>query len=164
MNRPFGIAVLVAVSFAGRAAGTPTTDNPEIAPIPFSDSQPSKAQPKPLAIVAPILAAEAVPVLGKKVVGPNDKDIVGQVVDVLVDKDGKPTAVVIDVGGFLGVGSRKIAVDWQSLTFRPSNHDAPVQLSLDREQVQAAPEYKESGSVTAVVVPPAQSGRTDAPD
>ena len=37
------------------------------------------------------------------------------VVDVLVDRSGLPLGAVIDFGGFLGVGSRKIAIDWQLL-------------------------------------------------
>jgi hypothetical protein len=36
----------------------------------------------------------------------------GRIVDVIVDRSGQVRAAVIDFGGFLGVGSRKIAVDW----------------------------------------------------
>src|SRR6266849_2785320 len=37
--------------------------------------------------------------------------------DVLVDRSGIVRAAVIDFGGFLGVGSRKIVVDWNALHF-----------------------------------------------
>ena len=67
------------------------------------------------------------------------------VVDVLVDGDGRPRAAVIDFGGFLGVGSRKIAIDWELLQFRPADRTQPVRLVLGRAEVQAAPEYKPSG-------------------
>ena len=163
MNLSGAIAVMLTASCAAAAFATPTSDVPDISPTPFPDFQP-KAQQKPPAIVSPMPAVEAVAVLGKKVLGPDDKGVVGQIVDILIDKDGKPTAAVIDVGGFLGVGSRKIAVDWKSLKFKPGNQDAPVSLTLDREQVQSAPEYKESGSVTAVVVTPAQPEQSNAPD
>ena len=78
----------------------------------------------------------------------------GRVVDVLVDQDGKPRAAVIDFGGFLGVGSRKIAVDWQLLQIRPGNRDAPVLLGLNRAQVQAAPEYKDADVAPKVIPAP----------
>ena len=43
----------------------------------------------------------------------------GRIVDVLVDRSGQVRAAIIDFGGFLGVGSRKIAVDWNALHFPP---------------------------------------------
>ena len=41
----------------------------------------------------------------------------GRIVDVIVDRAGAVRAAVIDFGGFLGVGSRKIVVDWNALRF-----------------------------------------------
>ena len=41
----------------------------------------------------------------------------GRIVDVIVDRTGTVRAAVIDFGGFLGVGSRKIVVDWSALHF-----------------------------------------------
>jgi hypothetical protein len=41
----------------------------------------------------------------------------GRIVDLLVDETGKPRAAIIDFGGFLGVGIRKIAIDWHTLRF-----------------------------------------------
>jgi hypothetical protein len=96
-------------------------------------------------------------ILGKKVRDASGKDM-GLVVDVLVDRDAAVRAAVIDFGGFLGVGSRKIAIDWRLLQFDPANHDAPIVLSLDRAEVQEAPEYKPSaqpGPIVLVGPPPA---------
>jgi len=60
---------------------------------------------------------------------------------VVVDSAGEPRAAIIDFGGFLGVGSRKVAVDWNALHFSPSNKPSEVILNLSRDQVKAAPEY-----------------------
>ena len=57
---------------------------------------------------------QAMPILGTPVTGPDGKAI-GRLVDVLVDAAGAPEAAVIDVGGFMGVGTRKIAVHWSTL-------------------------------------------------
>jgi hypothetical protein len=87
----------------------------------------------------------------------------GMAIDVLVDSDGRPRAAVIDFGGFLGVGSRKIAIDWELLQFRPADRTQPVHLALGRAEVQAAPEYKPSSQSAEVVAPP-PSARESAPD
>jgi hypothetical protein len=74
----------------------------------------------------------------------------GSIVDVIVDRAGTVRAAVIDFGGFLGVGSRKIVVDWNALHFgRIANKSDSISLELTKEQVMAAPEYKEG---TPIVV------------
>ncbi len=105
----------------------------------------------------PVAPGSAVAILGKKVSGPSGENM-GLVVDVLVGSDGTPRAAVIDFGGFLGVGSRKIGVAWPLLHFKPDDRDAPILLDLDRAQVQAAPEYKEAAKPTQILAPPAPAG------
>ena len=53
----------------------------------------------------------------------------GRIVDVLVDGQGMARAAIIDFGGFLGVGSRKIAVAWQALHFVPPARSATASFS-----------------------------------
>jgi hypothetical protein len=80
-------------------------------------------------------------ILGREVVSAADENM-GRIVDVVVDRKGQVRAAIIDFGGFLGVGSRKIAVDWSALQFPPPGQpDAKVTLELTRDQVKAAPEY-----------------------
>ena len=55
-------------------------------------------------------------ILGREVRSTADENM-GRIVDVLVDRSGQVRAAIIDFGGFLGVGSRKIAVDWNALHF-----------------------------------------------
>ena len=69
-------------------------------------------------------------------------DNIGRVIDVLVDTDGHPVAAVLDFGGFLGVGNRKIAVTWSSLQFAPAKDGLTITLALDAESIRAAPDYK----------------------
>lgn len=80
-------------------------------------------------------------VLGKEVRSATGEDM-GRIVDVLVDQSGRVRAAVIDFGGFLGVGSRKIVVDWRALHFAPADQPDRISLDLTRDQVSAAPEYK----------------------
>ncbi len=85
-------------------------------------------------------------VLGKDVRSATNEDM-GHIVDVVVDGTGEPRAAIIDFGGFLGVGSRKIAVDWNALHFTPGNNPTPITLDLTRDQVKAAPEYADKKPV-----------------
>jgi PRC-barrel domain len=82
-------------------------------------------------------------ILGRQVLGAADENM-GRIVDVIVDHSGRVRAAVIDFGGFLGVGSRKIAVDWSALHFPPPGQpNVKISLDLTRDQVKAAPEYQE---------------------
>ena len=78
-------------------------------------------------------------------------ETMGRIVDVIVDGEGTPRAAIIDFGGFLGVGSRKIAVDWKALHFLPTaSKRYSIALELSREQVKAAPEYKEGEPIVVL--------------
>jgi hypothetical protein len=89
-------------------------------------------------------------VLGREVLSATNENM-GRIVDVLVDRTGQVRAAIIDFGGFLGVGSRKIAVDWNALDFpSPGKPDARITLELTRDQVKAAPEYQEGKPVVVL--------------
>jgi hypothetical protein len=81
-------------------------------------------------------------ILGRRVQGPTGEDM-GRVVDVLTDNSGRVRVAIIDFGGFLGVGARRIAVDWPLLRFIPNGPEPALLLSLSVEKLRAAPEYKD---------------------
>ncbi|QXX73742.1 hypothetical protein MHY1_00542 [Methylovirgula sp. HY1] len=90
-------------------------------------------------------------------------DNMGRIVDLLVDRDGKARAAIIDFGGFLGVGSRKVAVDWHALHFPTKGKLDEAILALSRDQVRTAPEYKPGEPVVVLQAssahpPPAHAG------
>ena len=115
-------------------------------------SQGAAAQPDSTASpsVTILETQEAQSILGRDVRSLADEDM-GRIVDILVDGEGRVRAAIIDFGGFLGVGNRKIAVDWKALHFVPAaGKRYGVVLELTRDQVKAAPEYKE-GKPTVVL-------------
>ncbi len=103
--------------------------------------------PAPPPSVTVIGARDAHGILGREVRSAANEDM-GRIVDVIVDREGTVRAAVIDFGGFLGVGSRKIVVEWNALRFGgvASKNDS-ITLELTKEQVNAAPEYKEDTPV-----------------
>ena len=96
-----------------------------------------------IGVINPLLYRDIINegILGKSVYSAANEDM-GRVVDVIVKRTGEVRAVVIDFGGFLGVGSRTIAVDWSALRFPKSGPMDHIILELTRDQVRLAPEYK----------------------
>ena len=104
-------------------------------------------EPAPPPSVTVIGARDAHGILGREVRSAVNEDM-GRIVDVIVDREGSVRAAVIDFGGFLGVGSRKIVVDWGALRFGGvANKRDSITLELTKAQVSAAPEYKEDAPV-----------------
>ena len=70
-------------------------------------------------------------------------ETVGDINDVLIDKDGKVAAVVLGVGGFLGVGERHAAVTFRSLQLtRDANGNPLVRVDVTKDQLKSQPEWK----------------------
>jgi hypothetical protein len=116
---------------ARSADRSPATDAEHGTPITTGDGTPATV----------IDDREVEGILGKSVSSKTGEDM-GQIVDVIVRRDGQVRAAIIDFGGFLGVGSRKVAVEWSALSFPPSGKLDHVILDLTRDKVRLAPEYR----------------------
>jgi hypothetical protein len=138
-KRLITLMAMALAMFATAASGAETS--------PQQDTSPPAAPPPSVTIIR---AREAHGVLGRDVRSPADEDM-GRIVDVIVDRSGMVRAAVIDFGGFLGVGSRKIVVDWNALHFaRVADKGDSITLELTKEQVTAAPEYKEDAPIVVL--------------
>jgi sporulation protein YlmC with PRC-barrel domain len=145
-------ATMWAIALIALAAATPISmaeDGPAPARTDPPDDTPAK--PPDGAPAVPILESHDLQgILGKEVLSAAGENM-GRIVDVVVDRSGKVRAGVIDFGGFLGVGSRKIAVDWDALKFPPpSDKSGRVTLEFTRDQVKAGPEYQEGKPVVVL--------------
>jgi len=78
-------------------------------------------------------------ILGKEVRTP-DGDM-GRIIDVLTDRNGLVQAAVVELGGFLGIGTRKIVVEWSTLRFESAGKPTNVVLDMNRDQLRRAPLY-----------------------
>ncbi len=76
------------------------------------------------------------------VVGADDKKI-GDVSDVLFDQQGKIEAYVIGVGGFLGIGSKDVALAPSAFqATKDSNNNERLKLSMTKEELEKAPAFE----------------------
>jgi hypothetical protein len=87
-------------------------------------------------------------ILGREVV--NREGDGGRIIDVLVDADGRSGAVVVEFGGFMGIGSRKVAVHWSALRFVREGDRTAVIVDVTRDQIRDATEYKQGEPATVL--------------
>jgi sporulation protein YlmC with PRC-barrel domain len=128
------------------STGPSAPENPPATAAP-SAAPPSNPSPGTPAVV--LDDQEVSTILGKSVRSNAGEDM-GRIVDIIVSHDGQVRAAIIDFGGFLGIGMRKIAVDWRALNFAPAGKPGSITVDLTRNQVRLAPEYKRGEPVVVV--------------
>ncbi len=78
---------------------------------------------------------------GEGVYGPND-DKVGDVSELVQGDDGKVSGVVIDVGGFLGIGAKPVEIKASELTVLQNDTSITVHTGLTEDQLKKLPKYE----------------------
>ncbi|MCJ2137817.1 PRC-barrel domain-containing protein [Methylobacterium sp. J-026] len=151
-----GAAAQVQPSGSDGASGQAPPQAPAASPAP--PASPAPVAPAAPAPTPPVAAGTPAPqqgtpatvldtqdyesLLGRSVRSAGGDEL-GRVIDIIIDKEGHPRAAIIDFGGFLGVGTRKIAVDWRALRFTPDGgKERKLSVALTRNQVRVSPEYK----------------------
>jgi sporulation protein YlmC with PRC-barrel domain len=76
----------------------------------------------------------------QNVYDPSDNKI-GDVDDVLIDKEGRITAMIIGVGGFLGMGEKDVAVPFSSVRASEKNNKWYLVLNTNKEALKTAPGF-----------------------
>lgn len=73
-----------------------------------------------------------------------DDNSVGTVEKLVVDDGGAITNVIIDFGGFLGMGSTQISLAYEELTILSNDDNTEVRIYVDatKDQIQALPQYQ----------------------
>jgi sporulation protein YlmC with PRC-barrel domain len=72
-----------------------------------------------------------------------EEETVGEVGDVILGQDGAIEAVVVDVGGFLGVGEKPVAIQFDALNVqKDTNGDLRLMVNATQEQLENAPSYE----------------------
>lgn len=82
--------------------------------------------------------------IGTTVYGMNDENI-GEINDVILSGEGNVDAVIVDVGGFLGIGEKSVAVSMENLKFlADEDGDRYLYTQFTKDQLEAQPEYDEA--------------------
>ena len=117
---------------SGALAQTAATDNPAPPMKPAQtemstpDAQPAKGEAGFSFVTTQATDQWRAPKLvGIGVFGPDDKQI-GKIKDVLMSHDGNAETVVIGIGGFLGFGTKDVAVPFAAMQWRTEGRKMPV--------------------------------------
>ena len=104
-----------------------------------------QAQPAGQAQILTSIPAEAVTVTHwykQSVYDPGDNKI-GEIMDVLVDRQGKAHALIVGVGGFLGIGEKDVAVAFNAVQFKTKdNNKWYAVMNTTKDALKNAPGYK----------------------
>jgi hypothetical protein len=120
-------------------------------------SKPSASLGTPLAGIAatPDVPPGQLQLLDTDVERPNGAKV-GRVIDVLVDGNAQPQAVVLDVSGIINPDRRSIAANWSALHFTIKDKALHALMDLNDAQIKASPSYESGKPVLAVSpAPPA---------
>ena len=67
---------------------------------------------------------------------------IGEVSDVLLDKDGHVRAVILSVGGFLGLGAKYVSVPFNALQMTEKNDKRYLVMDTTKDALTSAPGYQ----------------------
>ena len=142
------VSGLALTSALAQSTTTPsTTPTPSAAnPAPTSSAAAPAANPAGKANFVTKQSADqhlASKFKGTDVIGADDAKI-GDVSDLLFDKDRKIIAFIVGVGGFLGIGAKDVAIDPASFQAVPGKDatDTKLRLSMTKDELKAAPAFE----------------------
>lgn len=78
--------------------------------------------------------------MGVRVYGPNEEDV-GEISELVLDANGTPAQVIVDVGGFLGMGEKPVAIDLTALQIRKESEAGPLRayIKMTQDELEALP-------------------------
>jgi sporulation protein YlmC with PRC-barrel domain len=69
---------------------------------------------------------------------------IGQIADLLLDRQGEVVGLVVGVGGFLGIGQREVALSWDAVELTTDEDGDPIaRVDLDEQTLENAPEFEQ---------------------
>lgn len=81
--------------------------------------------------------------VGTTVYGADDANV-GKIGDVVLSSDGQVDSIIMDVGGFLGIGAKEVAVGMDNLAFmQDTDGNKYLYTQFTKEQLEAQPAYDE---------------------
>ncbi|WP_116087435.1 PRC-barrel domain-containing protein [Tropicimonas sp. IMCC34011] len=99
-----------------------------------------------------------------------DWDDIGEVGDVILSQDGSTEAIILDIGGFLGIGERNVAVSLDQIQFVADDNDPGdyfLVVNATQDQLENAPQFdlaQMNGTAAMTAGDDAELAATDAPE
>lgn len=90
---------------------------------------------------APANGMQASDLIGTELKTSGDESV-GEIGDLIIDQDGQVVAVVVSVGGFLGMGEKHVAIGWDDVQMSNSPDDEAMRVDTTRDELESAPAYE----------------------
>jgi len=140
------VSGLALTSALAQSTTTPTTTPSATNPAPLSNNTSAPTNPAGKADFVTKQSPDqhlASKFNGTDVIGAKDEKI-GDVSDVLFDKDNKVIAYIVGVGGFLGIGAKDVAIAPSSFQTVPGKDasDVKLRLSMTKEELKNAAAFE----------------------
>ena len=93
---------------------------------------------------APANSFRADELIGADLKSRADDETIGKISHLIIEEDGQIAAAIVEVGGFLGLGKKDVAVSWDSIDRRLNEKGDGYDLSVNttKDALEDAPEYK----------------------
>ncbi len=127
-------------------------------PLAIAQTQPAPSTSPPPAATAPAeskqtmwYSHQAGEVRASKLIGSTIRNTanesIGDINEVVLSKDGRVAAVIVGVGGFLGIGEREVAISFDALRMATdANRNTVLTVNATKESLKAAPEWQWTSS------------------
>ncbi len=143
------IAALMSTAAMAQSPNAPMTQPPP---------KPPMAQAVPSQVGPSVHFMTAVPANGttvtnyykQSVYGPTDNKV-GEVSDLIVEKDGRITAAIIGVGGFLGVDEKNVAIPFDAIKASRKDNVWHLTMNTTKDELKGAPGFKYDRDTTTWV-------------
>ena len=135
------LVLSASVTFVVAAAAQQPSPPPLVLPAPAPDVPADNPAPAPIVVPAEQVApVELIGLLGHAVVDAGGSEL-GRIVDLLADGQGRVRAVVVDIGGFMGLGNRKVAVAWSALRFAAGDKGPVMSIVIPPDRLKSWADY-----------------------
>ncbi|WP_341938626.1 PRC-barrel domain-containing protein [Marinimicrobium sp. C2-29] len=92
--------------------------------------------------MTPANGRQASSLIGSEVTTSGNEEV-GSVSDLLIDENGQVVAIVVGVGGFLGMGEKNVAIGWDDVKTSGSADEQELRIDATREELSSAPAFEE---------------------
>ncbi|MDX1559640.1 MAG: PRC-barrel domain-containing protein [Marinobacter sp.] len=90
---------------------------------------------------APANGMQASDLIGTELKTSGDESV-GEIGDLIIDQDGQVVAVVVSVGGFLGMGEKHVAIGWDEVQMSNRPDDEALRVDTTRDELESAPAFE----------------------
>ncbi|MBX3597478.1 MAG: PRC-barrel domain-containing protein [Rhizobiaceae bacterium] len=126
---------------------------------------PAPAETAPAETMQPAMKADGV--LAANIIGESvyngrgeDAEKIGDVSDLVIDANGMVKSMIVGVGGFLGVGTKDVEVDYKTAEWAEKDGDRWLVMAMTKEQLEGLPAFDRTPYDPAA---PATTGSTTMP-